>query len=113
MPFFRIEQYEIHVQTYQVEADCEAQAIEKLFAGEADAIDGCLEYIEVAEDLGLPVDEFRELADELFAPDASIGEDVISSIRSIEQVKPKFDNNNGRKEWLRCSSIWLSISSIK
>jgi len=89
MPFFRIEQYEIHAQTYQVEADCEAQAIEKLFAGEADAIDDGLEYIEVAEDLGLPVDEFRELANELLALDVSIGDDVISSIRSIEQVETK------------------------
>lgn len=89
MPLFRIEQYEIHAQTYQVEADNKAQAIEKLFGGEADAIDGGLEYIEVAEDLGLSVDEFRELANELLSLDVSIGDDVIPSIRSIEQVEPK------------------------
>ncbi len=87
MPIFQIEQYEIHTQTYQVEAENEAQAIEKVLAGEAEAIDGGLEYIEVAEDLGLPVDEYRDLANELRALDVTVGQDVIPSIRSIEQIE--------------------------
>ena len=39
----------------------EAEAIAKLFNGEAEAVEGSLEFIEVAEDLGLPADEYRTL----------------------------------------------------
>ena len=38
-----------------------------------------------AEDFGLPVDEYRDLADELRALGVPIGDDVIPSIRSIEE----------------------------
>ena len=86
MPKFEIEQYEIHTQRYRVEADSEAEAVKRLFDGEASAVDGGLEYIEVAEDVGLPVEEYRELADELRKLGESIGEDVISSIRAIERI---------------------------
>jgi hypothetical protein len=34
MPTYEIEQYELHVQKYRVEADDEADAIAKLFQGE-------------------------------------------------------------------------------
>ena len=44
------------------------------------------EYIEVAEDFGLPVDEYRDLADELRALGVAIGDDVIPSIRTIEEI---------------------------
>jgi len=87
MPTFEIEQYELHTQTYRVQADTEAEAIAKLFNGEADAVDGGLEYIEVAEDLGLPADEYRDLAEALRALNVSINEDVIPSIRSISKVE--------------------------
>ena len=86
MPKFEIEQYEIHTQRYRVEADDEAEAVKRLFDGEASAVDDGLEYIEVAEDVGLPVEEYRELADELRKLGESIGEDVISSIRAIERI---------------------------
>ena len=86
MPKFEIEQYEIHTQLYRVEADSEAEAVKRLFDGEASAVDDGLEYIEVAEDVGLPVEEYRELADELRQLGESIGEDVISSIRAIERI---------------------------
>ena len=65
MPKWEIEQYELHVQTYGVEAATEAEAIKRFFDGEAEPIDGSLVFIEVADDFGLPVDEFRDLADEL------------------------------------------------
>jgi hypothetical protein len=87
MPIYEIEQYEVHTQTYRVQADTEAEAIAKLFNGEAEPVDGSLEYIDVAEDLGLPADEYRELAEALRALDVSINEDVISSIRSISKVE--------------------------
>jgi hypothetical protein len=45
------------------------------------------EVVEVAEDIGLPVEENRELADELRALGVSVGQDVIPSIRSIEEIE--------------------------
>ena len=87
MPTFEIEQYEVHVQTYEVEADNEAQAITKLFNGEAEPVDDSLEYVEVCEDRGLPADEHRELAEQLRSLGVSVDEHVIPSIRSIQPVE--------------------------
>jgi hypothetical protein len=83
MPIFEIEQYEVHLQTYRVEADSEAKAIAKLFNGEAHPVDNSLEYIEVCEDLGLPAEEYRELANELRSLGESVDKHVIPSIRSV------------------------------
>jgi hypothetical protein len=52
----------------------------------AEPVDGGLEYIEIAEDFGMPTDEYRELADELRGLSVRVGE-VIPSIRSVEQVE--------------------------
>lgn len=87
MPKYEIEQYELHAMTYEVEADSEAEAIKKVFDGLAIPMDNSLEYIEIAEDFGLPTDEYMDLADELRALGVSVGEAVIPSIRSIEQVE--------------------------
>ena len=86
MPTFEIEQYELHVMKYRVQAENEAHAIVRLLDGEADAVDNGLEYIEVADDCGLPVDEYRELADQLTALGVPVGEHVIPSIRNIEEI---------------------------
>lgn len=86
MPTYEIEQYELCVTKYRVEASSEAEAIAKLLSGKAEAIDNSHEFVEVADDFGLPVDENRELADELEKIGVSMGDDVISSIRSIEQI---------------------------
>lgn len=87
MPNYEIEQYELHTMRYRVEAATEAEAVVKLFGGEGKAVDNSLEFIEVAEDLGLPVDGHQELAEELRKADVVIGDDVIPSIRSIEEVE--------------------------
>jgi hypothetical protein len=87
MPMFEIEQYELHAMKYRVEAANEAEAIRRLFDGEAEPVEQSQDYIEVAEDFGLPVDEYRELADELRALGVAVGEAVIPSIRNIEQVE--------------------------
>jgi hypothetical protein len=58
-----------------------------LFDGENEPVDDSLEYVEVAEDIGLPVDENRELAEELRALGVSVGHDVIPSINSIKEIK--------------------------
>jgi len=86
MPTFEIEQYEIHTQLYRVEADGEVEAVKRLFDGQAIAEDNGLEFIEVAEDVGLPVEEYRELADESRRLSESVEEDFLPSIRWIEQV---------------------------
>ena len=84
MPTFEIEQYELHTMKYRVETNSEAEAIKRLFDGDGEAVDNGLEYIEVAEDLGLPAEEHRELADDLRKLGVSVGEHVIASIRSVE-----------------------------
>ena len=85
MPKFQIEQYELHVMKYEITADSEADAIVKLLDGEAEPIDGSLEYVEIAKDFGLSVDEHRKLAKQVHALGVPVGE-VIPSIRSIEEV---------------------------
>jgi hypothetical protein len=87
MPVYEIEQYELHTQKFRVEAKDEAEAIAKLLDGDAEAVDNALEYIEVAEDVGLPVDEFRWLAKRLEKLGVPVGDRVIPSIRSVEQVE--------------------------
>lgn len=87
MPMFEIEQYELHAMKYRVEAATEAEAIRRLLDGEAEPVEQSQDYIEVAEDVGLPVDEYRELADELRALGVAVGDAVIPSIRSIERVE--------------------------
>jgi hypothetical protein len=58
-----------------------------LFDGENEPVDDSLEYVGTADVLGLPVEENRELADELRALGVSVGHDVIPSIRSIEEIE--------------------------
>ncbi len=86
MPTFQIEQYEMCVTKYRVEASSEAEAIAKLFDGGADAVDDSHQYIEVAEDCGLPADEHQDLAAELRSLGVPVDE-IIPSIRSVEQVE--------------------------
>ena len=80
MPTYKIEHYEIHTMTYEVEASSEAKAIKKLFDGQAEPVDDSLVFIEVNDDVGLPVDEFRDLAEELQVLGVSIDEDLVPSI---------------------------------
>lgn len=83
---YEIEQYELCVTKYRVEASSEAEAIAKLFDGGADAVDNSHEYIEVAEGCGLPSDEHQDLAAELWSLGVPVDE-IIPSIRSVEQVE--------------------------
>lgn len=86
MTIYEIEQYEIHALRYRVEADDEADAIVRLLDGEAKLTDLAPDFIEVAEDAGLPVDEYPELADQLRALGIPVGQLVIPSIRSVSVV---------------------------
>lgn len=85
MPLYRIEQYELCTTNYEVEASSEAEAIAKLLNGDVDAGDDCHEFLETAEDFGLPVDEHPQLAAELRTLGVSV-KGVIPSIRSIEAI---------------------------
>lgn len=85
MPMFEIEQYELHVIKYKVKAKDEAQAIAKVLNDEAEPVDGSLEFVEVAEDFGLPADEDQHLARQLRKLRVQVDE-VIPSIRSVERV---------------------------
>lgn len=86
MPTFEIEQYLLHTERYRVQANSEAEAIGRLFNGEADPIDNSLEHIEVADKYGMPAKQNRTLVDQLhklgIATDA-----IIPSIRAIEKVE--------------------------
>jgi len=86
---YEIEQYEIHALRYQVEADNEAEAIVKLLDGEGDPTDIAPEFVEVAEDMGLPVDECTNLAAQLRGLGVPVGDVVIPSIRSVKVVAPQ------------------------
>ncbi len=84
MAKFIIRQYEITTFKHLVEADSEAGAIKRLFDGESEGIEGG-EYVETAEDLGLPADEYPELVAEL----SKLGircDVVIPSIAAIEKA---------------------------
>jgi hypothetical protein len=88
MPLYEIEQYELHVQRYRIEANDEADAIGRLLMGEGDPIDNSLEFINIADDLGMALSENPDLSSQLF--DRGIlksGDDIIGSIRSIKQVE--------------------------
>ncbi len=85
MPTFEIEQYELHIMKYQIEAKNEADAIVKLLDGEAEPVDNSLEFVEAADNYGLPADEHRKLADQLRNCGVPMDE-VIPSIRSVVQV---------------------------
>ncbi len=86
MPTYEVEQYELHMIKYRVEASNEAEAIARVFRGEAEPVDQSQEFVEVAEDFGLPAEEYPELADALRALGVSVPDAVIPSIRSVEQV---------------------------
>jgi hypothetical protein len=86
MPRYEIEQYEIHTVKFEAEAKNEAEAIAKVFRGEATPIDESDELIEVADDLGMPIELHQSLAKQLYKLGVAIGEHVIPSIRSVEKI---------------------------
>ena len=85
MPTYEIEQYELHATKYLVEACSKAEAIAKLFEGKGEPVEESQEFIEVADDYGLPADEYPEFVRELAKLGVSGIDDVIPSIRSIDE----------------------------
>lgn len=85
MPQFEIEQYELHIMKYQIEAKDEAEAIARVLDGETEPVDNSLEFVEVAQDIGLSAEEHGELAKELRKRGVPVDE-AIPSIRSVVNV---------------------------
>ena len=83
---YEIEQYELHVQRYRIEANDEANAIAKLFLGEGDPLS--LEFVNIADDEGMSILENPDLSSQLFDQGVvKSGDTIIGSIRSIKQVE--------------------------
>ena len=57
---FVVEQYELHAQTYTVEAEDRVDAMRQVLSGEVAADDNGLEYIQVDEELGMSLEQFNE-----------------------------------------------------
>ena len=60
MLVFEVQQYEVHVSTYRIEADDEAEAIAKLYSGDGEMVS--FEFAGIADDVGMSVSENPELA---------------------------------------------------
>lgn len=85
MKKFRIEVYELHSATYEVEAESLAKAVKKINDGEGEL--QSTEYIEVAESYGMDLESLEdEDLEELEELDFSNG-DFIPCIRSIEEIE--------------------------
>jgi hypothetical protein len=85
MATFEIEQYEIHVSTFLVEANSEAEAIVKFKKNGGDFVDNSTEYIEP-----YPHEDFGLSAEHLVKELENIGfriHDIIPGIRSISCVE--------------------------
>jgi DNA-binding Lrp family transcriptional regulator len=88
MPLYAIEQFEIYVQGYLVEADSEADALERFFRGEGTQDLTSIEYAGISNDCGLSLPECPDLASELLDRGVIKGNDtIVPSIRSIREVK--------------------------
>ena len=87
MPTFEVERYELFIQRYRIEADNDVDAIVRVYKGEADLIEGSLEFVGVGNDYGMPISEALALAEALWELGAITTIDVvIPSIRSVRQV---------------------------
>lgn len=80
---YLVEQYELYVSTYKAITTSAAEAIAKVLNGEAELVENSTEYVEVCEDVGMPVEGNEELAEELSEMDVHVDEDKIPTIRSV------------------------------
>ena len=87
MPLFEIEQYELHVMSYRIEAETPAYAIVKLLDCEAEPVDNSQEYIEIADERGLLVADHPDLAAKLRTLGVPVDDRIIPSIRCVSVVE--------------------------
>lgn len=87
MPTYKVEQYELWIQSYEVQANSEAEAIAKVLNGEAQASDDGPELCEVADSYGMSADELGpDGCAELTGKTGTTFtvDDIVNSIRSVE-----------------------------
>jgi len=88
MARFQIEQYELHIATYEIEARSVADAIGRLFHGDGDMLDGS-EYAGTCDEIGLSLEDAPELAEELRSIGAPVRGSIVPSIRSVRQLEDR------------------------
>lgn len=86
MPKFQVEQYEIHVRSYDVVAASAAEAVAQVLQGDLDLSAGTTVFVEIAEDCGLPVETYPDLAEALRQCGAIGQEEIIPSIRDVTEI---------------------------
>ena len=109
---YLVEQYELHASTYKAIAASAAEAIAKVLSGEADFVENSTEYVEVCEDVGMPVEGNEELAKQLSELNVSVDEDKIPTIRSVRCVDIKESHleeelADALEQLLRCTELNL------
>jgi hypothetical protein len=82
---FEIEQYELHVATYEVEARSVADAIRRLFNGDGDAPAGS-EYLGACDQIGMSLEDDLQLAKELYRLGVQVRGMIVPSIRSVRRL---------------------------
>jgi hypothetical protein len=88
MPKFVVERYELYAQKVEIEAESEAHAIAAVLNGEGTDIDNGLDYIESAEEFGMPTEELsEELEAELRALGVDLGGDYVHALRSVTETE--------------------------
>ena len=85
MARFEIEQYELHVATYEVEARSAAEAIQRLFEGDGDMCNGS-EYVGTCEQVGMNLADDQELLRQLRELGVKLRNSMVPSIRSVRRA---------------------------
>lgn len=96
MPWFEIEQSEIHTTTYRVEADDLAEAIQKLMKGDIPPVDNSTEYTGLNIDVGMSVEEFTQEEWALLVAADLTDDDFLPSIVSIVAMDNLAANPGGQ-----------------
>jgi isocitrate lyase len=94
---YKIEQMQVYLRTYQVQAASEAEAVIKVFDGEAGSADDSVELIDLCDERGLCAADHPDLADELRKAGIMTDQVVIPSIRSIEKVESDVQQSSTRQ----------------
>jgi len=87
---FEIEQYELHVVTYEVEATSATEAIGRVFDGDGDMSDGS-EYVATCDRMGMSVEDAPKLAEDLHKLGVQLRGCMIPSIRSVRRREANED----------------------
>jgi hypothetical protein len=95
MPTYEIVQIELYTQGYLVKGDSEADALERFFRGEGKQDLTSIEFAGMANDYGLSLTEWPDLASELLDRGVIKSDDTfVPSIRSIREVGEEDQGND-------------------